>query len=290
MAGVVWVNATNLFDAGVGFGGYRESGFGREGGREGVLRVSEAEGLGGRKLRLDVAGRCRRARSAAAEPSTCRRSTAPQSCSSAASRCGRTASYSRAVLSPKGQRRRRGRRGQPQGHPQCRRRARAPPRRGRGRRAHNRAQIALLPRREPRRPAPTSSPGASPAMTGVGAPAARGRGRCGDRAACSATAPGPTSTKASVHAAAARRGAGHARAHRRGRRGLPRRGAAARLRQPGRAVDRDGQPPVIAVPSERHPLAATDFYQVLETSDVPAGVVNIVTGDRGEPGQGARRA
>ena len=28
------------------------------------------------------------------------------------------------------------------------------------------------------------------------------------------------------------------------------------------------------------PLAATDFYSVLETSDVPAGVVNIVTGDR----------
>ena len=37
---------------------------------------------------------------------------------------------------------------------------------------------------------------------------------------------------------------------------------------------------VVAVPSERHPLAATDFYSVLETSDVPAGVVNIVTGDR----------
>ena len=35
---------------------------------------------------------------------------------------------------------------------------------------------------------------------------------------------------------------------------------------------------VVAVPSERHPLSATDFYQVLETSDVPAGVVNIVTG------------
>ncbi|OAJ62175.1 aldehyde dehydrogenase [Paraburkholderia ginsengiterrae] len=34
--GVVWINATNLFDAGVGFGGYRESGFGREGGREGI--------------------------------------------------------------------------------------------------------------------------------------------------------------------------------------------------------------------------------------------------------------
>jgi aldehyde dehydrogenase (NAD+) len=35
-AGVVWVNATNIFDAGAGFGGYRESGFGREGGREGM--------------------------------------------------------------------------------------------------------------------------------------------------------------------------------------------------------------------------------------------------------------
>ena len=37
---------------------------------------------------------------------------------------------------------------------------------------------------------------------------------------------------------------------------------------------------VVAVPSESHPLAATDFYQVIETSDVPAGVVNIVTGRR----------
>ena len=35
---------------------------------------------------------------------------------------------------------------------------------------------------------------------------------------------------------------------------------------------------VIAIPSERHPLAATDFYSVLDTSDVPGGVVNIVTG------------
>ncbi len=37
---------------------------------------------------------------------------------------------------------------------------------------------------------------------------------------------------------------------------------------------------VVAIPSSRHPLAATDLYQVLDTSDVPAGVVNIVTGDR----------
>jgi aldehyde dehydrogenase (NAD+) len=40
-AGVVWVNSTNLFDAACGFGGYRESGFGREGGREGMLEYLE---------------------------------------------------------------------------------------------------------------------------------------------------------------------------------------------------------------------------------------------------------
>ena len=40
-AGVVWVNSTNLFDASCGFGGYRESGFGREGGKEGLLEYLE---------------------------------------------------------------------------------------------------------------------------------------------------------------------------------------------------------------------------------------------------------
>jgi aldehyde dehydrogenase (NAD+) len=37
---------------------------------------------------------------------------------------------------------------------------------------------------------------------------------------------------------------------------------------------------VVVIPSERYPLSATDFYSVLETSDVPAGAVNIVTGRR----------
>ncbi len=42
-AGTVWINCTNVFDASAGFGGYRESGYGREGGREGMyeyLKVS----------------------------------------------------------------------------------------------------------------------------------------------------------------------------------------------------------------------------------------------------------
>jgi aldehyde dehydrogenase (NAD+) len=42
-AGVVWVNSTNLFDAASGFGGYKESGYGREGGREGLFEYLEPE-------------------------------------------------------------------------------------------------------------------------------------------------------------------------------------------------------------------------------------------------------
>ncbi|MGR3493227.1 MAG: aldehyde dehydrogenase family protein, partial [Shimia sp.] len=39
---------------------------------------------------------------------------------------------------------------------------------------------------------------------------------------------------------------------------------------------------VVAVASFPFPLAATDLYQVLETSDVPGGVFNILTGDPAE--------
>lgn len=46
-AGTIWINSTNLFDAASGFGGYRESGFGREGGKEGlfeyVKRIQNSE-------------------------------------------------------------------------------------------------------------------------------------------------------------------------------------------------------------------------------------------------------
>ncbi len=42
-AGVVWINGTNMFDAACGFGGYRESGFGREGGREGMAEYLAAK-------------------------------------------------------------------------------------------------------------------------------------------------------------------------------------------------------------------------------------------------------
>ena len=42
---------------------------------------------------------------------------------------------------------------------------------------------------------------------------------------------------------------------------------------------------VVAIPSEQYPLPATDLYQVLETSDVPGGVINIVTGNQDELAQ-----
>ncbi len=43
-AGTVWINCTNLFDAASGFGGYRESGYGREGGREGLFEYLRYKG------------------------------------------------------------------------------------------------------------------------------------------------------------------------------------------------------------------------------------------------------
>jgi aldehyde dehydrogenase (NAD+) len=38
----------------------------------------------------------------------------------------------------------------------------------------------------------------------------------------------------------------------------------------------------VAIPSELNPLITAELYQVFETSDVPAGVINIVTGRSAE--------
>lgn len=40
---------------------------------------------------------------------------------------------------------------------------------------------------------------------------------------------------------------------------------------------------IVCVPSEKYPLAATDLYQVLDTSDLPGGVVYVrVRSERNE--------
>ncbi len=43
-AGIVWINGTNMMDAAAGFGGVRESGFGREGGWEGLASYTRPKG------------------------------------------------------------------------------------------------------------------------------------------------------------------------------------------------------------------------------------------------------
>ncbi|MCB0551843.1 MAG: aldehyde dehydrogenase family protein, partial [Phaeodactylibacter sp.] len=57
-AGTVWINCTNVFDAASGFGGYRESGFGREGGKEGLyeyVKLKVEEGFQNKPVRLGKA-------------------------------------------------------------------------------------------------------------------------------------------------------------------------------------------------------------------------------------------
>lgn len=44
-SGIVWINGTNMMDAAAGFGGVRESGFGREGGWEGLAGYARPKGL-----------------------------------------------------------------------------------------------------------------------------------------------------------------------------------------------------------------------------------------------------
>ncbi|MGY4314894.1 aldehyde dehydrogenase family protein [Bradyrhizobium sp. JR3.5] len=277
LAGVVWVNATNLFDASVGFGGYRESGFGREGGREGMYEYLKPKAWSGRKART--------------KPS-------PLPTASGASAgfdvppIDRTAklfvggkqvrpdgNYSRAVLSPKG--RRLGEAGE--GNRKDIRNAVAAARSAEGwarATAHNRAQILYyLAENLSARGDEFSRRIAD--MTGVSAAKARAEVDASIERLFSYGA-WADKFEGSIHAP-------------------PLRGVALAMHEPIGVVGvvcPDEAPllgfislvaplvamgnRVVAVPSERHPLAATDFYQVLETSDVPGGVVNIVTGDRDE--------
>ncbi len=288
-AGVVWVNASNLFDAASGFGGYRESGFGREGGREGMweylkrIRTSD-KGTGTRK-----AGREGRtvnpvrlttysvARGASLQPVATEGVDRTAKLYIAGKQARPDSGYSRVIVSPKGK---------PLGEV------------GEGNRkdirnaveaahaaatgwskstGHLRAQILyyigenLDARRDEfgRRIA---------ALTG-------GSARDGQHEVDAAV------RRLFTYAAWADKwdGAVH---------NVPIRGVALAMHEPigvvGAAAP-EAAPllgfvsviapliatgnTVVALPSERHPLAATDLYQVFETSDLPGGVVNIVTGD-----------
>jgi aldehyde dehydrogenase (NAD+) len=270
--GVVWVNATNLFDAAVGFGGYRESGFGREGGREGLVEYLKPKVWANRK------------------PKPERRTITGESSEGAGASLDRTAklfiggkqarpdgNYSRDVISPKGKRV--GEVGE--GNRKDIRNAVAAARAAEGwsrATTHNRAQILYY------------------LAENLSARSAEFAARIQAQTDCAATA-----ARKEVETCIARlfsygawadkyEGTVHQ---------PPLRGVALAMKEPlgvAGVVCPDEAPllgfvslvaPLIAmgnrvvvVPSETAPLSATDFYQVLETSDVPAGVVNIVTGER----------
>jgi len=267
-AGVVWVNGTNMFDAAAGFGGVKDSGFGREGGWEGLMAY------------LKPATKPRPPRDIAPVP-------APQSPEAMA--LDRTAKlyiggkqarpdggYSRPVWSPKGQ---------------------------------LLGEVGLGNRKDIRNAVEAAHAAKGWAATTAHARAqvmyylaenlsARAEGfaqllkdMTGKNCALEVDAAIDTLF---TYAAWADKWDGQAKS-------VPLRGIALAMNEPVGVIGMiapDESPllglvsliaPVMAlgnasviVPSRAYPLAATEFYQLLDTSDVPGGVVNIVTGDAPE--------
>ncbi|MGB8624229.1 MAG: aldehyde dehydrogenase family protein, partial [Paracoccaceae bacterium] len=268
VAGVVWVNATNLLDAAAGFGGMRESGFGREGGWEGIHAYLRPANDG--KALSPIAPARKPEEPEVADPLD---RTAKLYVGGKQARPD--GGYSRPVFSP---------RGRLLGHMGLGNRKdirnaveAAHAASGWGRKTgHARAQILYY----------------------IAENLSARRDEFADRLRELTGQQGRTA-KAEVDTAIARLftyaawadkydGAAHS---------VPIRGVALAMNEPVGVIGAlcpDDVPllglvsvmaPVIAmgntgilVPSEPYPLAATDFYQVLETSDLPAGVVNIVTG------------
>ena len=269
VAGVVWVNATNLFDAAAGFGGVRESGFGREGGWEGLSAYTRPKGKAKPLARILAT---------------------PEPDSAAVHGLDRTAKlyiggkqarpdggYSQAIWS---------RKGALLGH------------------------VGLGNRKDIRNAVEAAQAASGWSKTtghlraqilyyiaeNLSARAAEFAARIDDMIGKKS---GKTEVEATIdrlftYAAWADKYQGQVH-------GVPIRGIAIAMKEPLGVIGAfcsDDAPllglvsvmaPAIAmgnrtvlVPSQAYPLAATDFYQVLETSDVPAGVVNIVTGDHGD--------
>ncbi len=270
VAGVVWVNGTNMFDAAAGFGGMRESGFGREGGWEGLHAYLKP-----------------REKPKPLKPITAHGKPTEPEMSDPLDRTAKLyvggkqarpdGGYSRAVFSP---------RGKLLGHTGLgnRKDIRNAVEAAHGAKSwakttgHLRAQILYYIAENLSARADEFTDRLR-AMSGKGTP--------------------ESEVEASIarlftYAAWADKYDGAAKS-------VPIRGVALAMNEPVGVIGTlcpDDAPllglvsvmaPAIAmgntcvlVPSEPFPLAATDFYQVLDTSDVPGGVVNIVTGVHGE--------
>ncbi|RYH09590.1 aldehyde dehydrogenase family protein [Tropicimonas sp. IMCC6043] len=265
-AGVVWVNATNLFDAAAGFGGVRESGFGREGGWEGLLAYTRSAEAPARARPLAPF-----AAPEAPAPDDPLDRTAKMYVGGKQARPD--SGYSRAVWSPAGVLL--GHVGS--GNRKDIRNAVEAAHKAAGwsrTTGHLRAQILFyIAENLSARAAEFAA--RIDAMTG-------GSGGAGEVEAAI--------DLLFTHAAWADKHDGAVKP-------VPLRGLAVAVNEPVGIIGAICPPDrpllglvaamapavamgnrVVLVPSEAFPLAATDFYQVLETSDVPAGVVNIVTG------------
>jgi aldehyde dehydrogenase (NAD+) len=267
-AGVVWVNGANMFDAAAGFGGVRDSGFGREGGWEGLLAylkpTSQTKALAPAKANPTpdvpvVQGLDRTAKlfigGKQARPD---------------------GGYSQSIFSPKGKLLGQiglGNRKDIRNAVEAAHAARAWGRTA----AHARAQILYY------------------IAENLSARAPEFAARLRDQTAKSGEAEvQATVERLFTYAAWADKYDGAVKS-------VPIRGIAIAMNEPVGVIGilcPDEAPllglisavaPAIAmgntcvvVPSQTAPLSATDLYQVLETSDLPAGVVNLVTGSHAD--------
>ena len=277
-AGVVWINATNLFDAAAGFGGYRESGFGREGGREGMYEYLRPAWERSAKAAAPAAPRPRARRAAARAPASAPGVDRTPKLFIGGKQRRPDGGYSRKVLAPDGSLLGEVGEGNRKDVRDAVEAAHAAVGWGRGA-GHARAQVLYyIAENLAARAAEFAA--RIDAMTGVGRRAAA---REVDASVARLFTYGAWADKwdGAVHQ-------------------VPIRGVTLAMHEPVGVlgIAAPEVPPllglvslvapaialgntVVALPSTAHPLAATDFYAVLETSDVPAGVVNIVTGDRG---------
>jgi aldehyde dehydrogenase (NAD+) len=278
-AGVVWVNSTNLFDAAAGFGGYRESGFGREGGREGMWEyVKRSEPKGKRREQAEARTSGKKTAASPRDVSVLPAIDRTPKLFIAGKQARPDQGYTRRIHSPSGELLGES----PEGNRKDIRNAveAAHAAAGKWSRAtgHNRAQILYYI-------AENLSTRAEEFARRIDAMTACGARRARQEVETSIS-------RLFTYGAWADKydGAVHS---------VPIRGVAIAMNEPigvmGLACP-DDQPllgmisliaPAIAmgnttivIPSQPHPLAAADFYSVLETSDVPAGVINIVTGDK----------
>ncbi len=279
-AGVVWINSTNLFDAAAGFGGYRESGFGREGGREGMFEyLKAASGAGhrasGTKHRKSDARRPTPAASGSADALPAIDRTPKLFIGGKQARPD--SGYSRKitgadgrVVGEVGEGNRKDIRNAVEAAHAASSWARST--------GHNRAQI-LYYAAENLSVRAEEFARRIEAMTGGGMKTAHAEVEA-------------SISRLFTYAAWADKYDGQVHA-------VPIRGVALAMNEPigvvGVAAPEEypllgfislvapvvttGNT-VVAIPSERNPLSATDLYSVLETSDLPAGVINIVTGPK----------